>query len=83
MHLIWVSGEGKYFCKRGWTSHFGKHEVICPSGKISSSRPARQDYFPSSFLPFAKPITILRQDPQQRRGRSQRDHHVRAFAEGD
>jgi len=35
MHLIWVSGEAKYFCKRGWISHFGKHEVICPSGKIS------------------------------------------------
>jgi len=30
MHLIWVSGEGKYFCKRGWTGHFGKHEVILP-----------------------------------------------------
>jgi hypothetical protein len=34
MHLIWVSGEGKYFCKRGWTGHFGKHEVICPSGNL-------------------------------------------------
>jgi hypothetical protein len=37
MHLIWVGGEEKYFCKRGWTSHFGKHEVICPSGKISTA----------------------------------------------
>src|SRR5712671_3176363 len=34
--LIWVRCEGKYFCKRGWTSHFGKHEVICPPGKISN-----------------------------------------------
>jgi hypothetical protein len=34
MHLIWVSRERKYFCKRGWTRHFGKHEVICPSGKV-------------------------------------------------
>jgi hypothetical protein len=33
MHLIWVRPETKYFCKRGWTGHFGKHEVICPSGK--------------------------------------------------
>src|SRR6266702_7663884 len=38
--LIWVRPEEKYFCKRGWTSHFGKHEVICPSGKIS--RPVRR-----------------------------------------
>jgi hypothetical protein len=30
--LIWVGREGKYFLKRGWTGHFGKHEVICPSG---------------------------------------------------
>jgi hypothetical protein len=35
MQLIWVRRETKYFCKRGWTSHFGKHEVICPTGKIS------------------------------------------------
>jgi hypothetical protein len=48
MHLIWVNGEGKYFCKRGWTSHFGKHEVICPSGKI---------WAPVGWVePFAKPI---------------------------
>src|SRR5258708_35756277 len=33
----WVGGEGKYFCKRGWTNHFGKHEVICPSGKTTTS----------------------------------------------
>jgi hypothetical protein len=32
IEVIWVSGEEKYFCKWGWTSHFGKHEVICPSG---------------------------------------------------
>jgi hypothetical protein len=31
-------GEAKYFCKWGWTSHFGKHEVICPSGTISLIR---------------------------------------------
>ncbi len=35
IEVIWVRRETKYFCKRGWTSHFGKHEVICPSGKIS------------------------------------------------
>ena len=34
--LICLRCEGKYFCKRGWTGHFGKHEVICPSGKIST-----------------------------------------------
>ena len=34
MQLIWVSREAKYFCKRGWTGHFGKHEVICPSGSL-------------------------------------------------
>ena len=33
LEVIWVRREQKYFCKRGWTSHFGKHEVICPSGK--------------------------------------------------
>jgi len=32
--LIWVVSEAKYFCKRGWTSHFGKNEVICPSGNL-------------------------------------------------
>jgi hypothetical protein len=32
MDLIWVRREGKYFCKWGWTGHFGKHEVICPTG---------------------------------------------------
>src|SRR5258708_268417 len=32
--LIWACLKQKYFCKRGWTGHFGKHEVICPSGKI-------------------------------------------------
>jgi hypothetical protein len=31
--LIWVRREGKYFCKRGWTGHPGKHQLICPSGK--------------------------------------------------
>ncbi len=36
IEVIWVRRKLKYFCKRGWTSHFGKHEVICPSGKISS-----------------------------------------------
>jgi len=35
--LIWVWRKQKYFCKRGWTAHFGKHEVICPSGKISKA----------------------------------------------
>src|SRR6202158_1858185 len=34
MHLIWVGRKRKYFCKWGWTGHFGKHEVICPSGKV-------------------------------------------------
>ena len=32
-----ASGEAKYFYKWGWTSHFGKHEVICPSGKSVES----------------------------------------------
>jgi hypothetical protein len=35
MHLIWVRGKQKYFCKRGWTVKLAKHELICPSGKIS------------------------------------------------
>src|SRR6266566_2937253 len=35
VEVIWVRRQTKYFCKRGWTDHFGKHEVICPSGKIS------------------------------------------------
>ncbi len=35
IEVIWVRRKQKYFCKRGWTSHFGKHEVICPSGKIN------------------------------------------------
>src|SRR6266702_5205124 len=48
--LIWVRPEEKYFCKRGWTSHFGKHEVICPSGKISGHT--------GWVEPVAKPITV-------------------------
>src|SRR6266566_2258895 len=45
--LICLGPKQKYFCKRGWTSHFGKHEVICPSGKIATlarlaSYPSRQ-----------------------------------------
>jgi hypothetical protein len=36
--LIWVWRKGKYFCKRGWTGHFGKHEVICPSGGLHAIR---------------------------------------------
>jgi hypothetical protein len=35
--LICLRCEAKYFCKRGWTGHFGKHEVICPSGTISKT----------------------------------------------
>jgi hypothetical protein len=27
--LICIEGEGKYFCKRGWTAN----SLICPSGK--------------------------------------------------
>src|SRR5258706_2809577 len=50
IEVIWVRCEGKYFCKRGWTSHFGKHEVICPSGK-SQSIATRQSK--SAFLPIA------------------------------
>src|SRR5947207_15776942 len=34
LEVIWVRREQKYFCKRGWTGHFGKHEVICPSGRL-------------------------------------------------
>src|SRR6266404_3171685 len=49
IEVIWVRCEGKYFCKRGWTSHFGKHEVICPSGK-SQSIATRQSK--SAFLPI-------------------------------
>ena len=40
--LIWVRGKQKYFCKRGWTGHFGTHEVICPSGSFASDA---RDYF--------------------------------------
>src|SRR5213595_3050064 len=36
--LICLGLKQKYFCKRGWTGHFGKHEVICPSGRISTTR---------------------------------------------
>ena len=32
LEVIWVSREGKYFCKGGWTGGLAKHEVICPSG---------------------------------------------------
>ncbi len=33
-HTAKGSGENRnIFCKRGWTGHFGKHEVICPSGQ--------------------------------------------------
>jgi hypothetical protein len=42
MHLIWVKPETKYFCKWGWTSYFGKPEVICPSGSFASDA---RDYF--------------------------------------
>jgi hypothetical protein len=35
MEVIWVKPETKYFCKWGWTGQLAKHEVICPSGKIS------------------------------------------------
>src|SRR5205823_12982040 len=42
--LICLGPKQKYFCKRGRTSHFGKHEVICPSGQNhppwSSTSPA-------------------------------------------
>jgi hypothetical protein len=50
--LIWVGRKQKYFCKRGWTGHFGKHEVICPSGKITSYVRTGGAY--SSILPGAK-----------------------------
>ena len=46
MELIWVRREAKYFCKWGWTSHFGKHEVICPSGKISRTVIPRESGYP-------------------------------------
>ena len=36
--LICLAPKQKYFCKRGWTDHFGKHEVICPSGRIGTTR---------------------------------------------
>src|SRR5438876_9130923 len=36
--LICLGPKQKYFRKRGWTGHFGKHEVICPSGKIRLMR---------------------------------------------
>jgi hypothetical protein len=31
--LICGSEKQKYVCKRGWTSHNCKGELICPSGK--------------------------------------------------
>src|SRR6266478_3550890 len=44
--LICLGPKQKYFCKRGWTGHFGKHEVICPSGKISLCTEAVITLFP-------------------------------------
>src|SRR6266480_320537 len=41
--LICLGPKQKYFCKRGWTGHFGKHEVICPSGKITARTEPRRD----------------------------------------
>ena len=32
--VILVKREREYFCKRGWTGHLAKHELICPSGQI-------------------------------------------------
>src|SRR5258707_14429565 len=43
LEVIWVKREGKYFCKWGWTSHFGKHEVICPSGGFCIAVIARSE----------------------------------------
>jgi hypothetical protein len=33
LEVIWVRGETKYFCKRGWTGNW-RTRLICPSGKI-------------------------------------------------
>jgi hypothetical protein len=30
--LIWVSGEGKYFLKWGWTGKITSAPLICPTG---------------------------------------------------
>src|SRR5260370_151022 len=57
----WVGGEGKYFCKRGWTSHFGKHEVICPSGKnhlLCSHRGAYSSISPGAKVRYAAHIGL-------------------------
>jgi hypothetical protein len=43
LEVIWVKREGKYFCKWGWTGHFGKHEVICPSGSFCIAVIARSE----------------------------------------
>src|SRR6266480_6989122 len=37
--LICLGPKQKYFCKRGWTGHFGKHEVICPAGSFVDPNP--------------------------------------------
>jgi hypothetical protein len=36
--VILVKREREYFCKRGWTGHLAKHQLICPSGKITRGR---------------------------------------------
>jgi hypothetical protein len=41
---IWLRREAKYFCKRGWTRYFGKHGLICPSGKICRCRSRSLSY---------------------------------------
>src|ERR1700676_1227995 len=36
--VILVKREREYFCKRCWTGHLAKHQLICPSGKITRGR---------------------------------------------
>jgi hypothetical protein len=55
--LIWVSGEGKYFCKGGWTVSqviCPVNQVICPSGKSG-----HMHQIVGWVEPFAKPIAVI------------------------
>ena len=57
-----ASGETKYFCKGGLASHFGKHEVICPSGKSVES----VQQFTSIFAQVLRSGVVARFVPSRR-----------------
>jgi hypothetical protein len=66
IEVIWVRREAKYFCKRGWAGHFGKHEVICPSGKIidavqtKSPCPVNSPELLQERVPYFRPVEFAR-----------------------